>query len=80
MTVLQGQNIKRVNFNNLDLSKEESLFEKKIVVPEKEIEKEKPIDLEHLKSKELPEDIITKIENIKSNDKKDDEVTVTENV
>ena len=31
MSLLQGQNIKRVNFNNLDLNKEESLFEKKLV-------------------------------------------------
>ena len=80
MSLLQGQNIKRVNFNNLDLNKEEIVFEKKTVVPEKEKEEEKQIDLEHLKSKELPEDIITKIENVKSNEKKENEITITENV
>ena len=80
MSLLQGQNIKRVNFNNLDLNKEEIVFEKKRVVPEKEKEEEKQIDLEHLKSKELPEDIITKIENVKSNEKKENEITITENV
>ena len=46
---------------------------KKEEAPKKE--EEKPIDLESLKSKDLPEDIITKIENVKSNEKEEEVIS-----
>ena len=75
MSLLQGQNIKRVNFNNLDLNMKIPVINsiKKEEAPKKE--EEKPIDLESLKSKDLPEDIITKIENVKSNEKEEEVIS-----